>query len=458
MLYLLVSAPSIYLLTVFPLTDSEKHRFAAIIFWVQAVERTFGKKNKSENKIMKKKSCLNTKQLSFSIGLVFISFVFGMFSQTLAQRHGDIGKTGLPNGTEMNFVYLEGGAFWMGNGSRFPNEKPEHQVRINQGFWMQQTEVTQRQWKAVMGGLPASPCLIRGVTEVLGRSNDPYLMEVIGDNKPVMCVTWNDAQQFMQKLNSFNDGFIYSLPTEAEWEFACKAGTDGDYSDTYDSMVGDLTAGLFQDVAAKRANPFGLFDMLGNVGELVHDWYAPYPSTEANRAIDDPPGPSAGDQRISRGGNYGGTKKLVTSTIRILINPDFRSSNTGFRVVKKKRICDSPPSRAGYRWNSDTCQWERRTTPLLITGDGAFFKSSITGKGTANLFWQPISGMKNYEIQIEELKNNQWVFIYSTTVTHTNGERQGIQQTFSNGEYRWRVSADGYEFSAWRRFIIRFSF
>ncbi|MCB1025983.1 MAG: SUMF1/EgtB/PvdO family nonheme iron enzyme, partial [Acidobacteria bacterium] len=150
---------------------------------------------------MRGKSFLNAKGMSSIAILTFVSLIFGAFYQAAAQMPGQLAVTRLPNGTEMRFVYIPEGTFIMG--SAFGNEKskPEHRVFVS-SFWMLQTEVTQRQWKAVMGGLPRTLCTVAGREQVLGNGTDPIDFSPLGDDKPIMCVDWNDTQQFMQKLNS----------------------------------------------------------------------------------------------------------------------------------------------------------------------------------------------------------------------------------------------------------------
>src|SRR6185369_5352120 len=155
------------------------------------------------------------------------------------------------------FSQIPAGEFMMGsaNGGLFGEQKPVHKVRISRPFEMGKNEVTQEQWQAVMG-------------------NNPSYFK--GANLPIETVSWNDVQEFIKKLNAQSDGYNYRLPTEAEWEYACRAGRNGDYAEDlsetswYEKNSESKTHGVGQ----KKANGWGLFDMQGNVSEWCQDWFA----------------------------------------------------------------------------------------------------------------------------------------------------------------------------------------
>ena len=146
-------------------------------------------------------------------------------------------------------VYVTGGTFLMGSPDNEPDrdsdERPQHRVTVP-GFSMGKYEITQAQWKAVMG------------------TNPSYFK---GDNLPVENVSWNDAKEFCSKLSQMT-GKQYRLPTEAEWEYACRAGTTGPYAGNLDAMAWYSNNAGFKThpVGQKRPNAFGLYDMHGNVG------------------------------------------------------------------------------------------------------------------------------------------------------------------------------------------------
>ena len=155
------------------------------------------------------------------------------------------------NSLGMELVYIPPGEFMMGDS----NEKPVHHVTISQGFWMGKYEVTQSQYESVAG---TNPSKFKGCSDC-----------------PVEQVSWNDTKEFISKLNAKNDGFIYSLPTEAQWEYAARAGTTGDHYGDIDSIAwyDSNSANKTHAVGQKQPNAFGLYDMSGNVEEWVQDWF-----------------------------------------------------------------------------------------------------------------------------------------------------------------------------------------
>jgi formylglycine-generating enzyme required for sulfatase activity len=175
-------------------------------------------------------------------------------------------------------------------------------------------EVTQTQWQSVMG-------------------NNPSNFKDCGGNCPVEEVSWDDAQNFINKLNESNDGFRYRLPTEAEWEYACRAGTTGDYAGNlsemawYDENSGNKT----HAVGGKQSNAWGLADMHGNVYEWCQDWYH---ATYYGAPTDGSAWLSGGElkYRVVRGGSWHSSTQL-RSAFRGNFTPDFRDSWHGFRLV-----------------------------------------------------------------------------------------------------------------------------
>ena len=201
----------------------------------------------------------------------------------------------------------------MGSESGEADEKPVHRVTISNGFYMGRYEVTQVQWQAVMGNNPS---------------------HFKGDNLPVEKVSWNDIQWFINKLNAMNDGFRYRLPTEAEWEYACRAGTPGDYGGYIEGMAwySENSGNSTHSVGTKAPNSFGLYDMHGNVLEwcqdVYHDTYNGAPTDGSAWLI-------GGDQkvRVLRGGSWGYFAKNLRSADRFRVTPDRRSYSIGIRLV-----------------------------------------------------------------------------------------------------------------------------
>jgi len=237
------------------------------------------------------------------------------------------------NSIGMKLVYVPAGSFMMGSPSTEEGrskmermEGPQHQVRISDGFWMGQTEVTQGQYKSVMNAQP--------------WSGENYVRE--SANNPAVWVTWDDAAAFCRKLSQ-QEGKTYRLPTEAEWEYACRAGTTTRFSfgDSYSSL-GDyawfdgnarkVSQQYAHPVGQKKPNPWGMYDMHGNVLEWCNDWYADDYYSESPR--NDPTGPDKGSLRVHRGGSWRFTPQYCRSACRVRFTPSGRGSNLGFRVAR----------------------------------------------------------------------------------------------------------------------------
>jgi eukaryotic-like serine/threonine-protein kinase len=210
------------------------------------------------------------------------------------------------------FVLIPAGEFLMG-GETHADEKPIHRVQISRPFEIGKYPVTQAQWLAVMGHNPS------------------YFK---GANHPVEQVSWRDVQAFLQRVNAAEDGYLYRLPTEAEWEYACKAGTTGDDPAElsewgwYDQISDNQTHAVGQ----KKANPWGLHDMLGNVWEWCQDWYAG--EYYAGSPAVDPPGPASGPGHVTRGGSWGNPAAVCRPAFRDYFAPDTRFGINGFRLVR----------------------------------------------------------------------------------------------------------------------------
>jgi formylglycine-generating enzyme required for sulfatase activity len=181
--------------------------------------------------------------------------------------------------------------------------------------------VTQEQWTAVMG-----------------KGNNPSKFK--GLSNPVEMVSWNDVQAFIQWLNAKEGHNRYRLPTEAEWEYAARAGTTGAYSfgDDEDSLgryawYWDNSGEKTHPVGQKQPNAWGLYDMHGNVWEWVQDWYGDYSSS----SVTDPKGPSSGSfygpSRVFRGGGWGSSARFCRAACRLNNSPKLRDDGLGFRLA-----------------------------------------------------------------------------------------------------------------------------
>ena len=241
------------------------------------------------------------------------------------------------NGVGMEFILIPAGSFKMGSTDgadyAYAQEKPSHQVTISQPFYLATTEVTQAQWETVMGSNPYS----------LERSNPYYHMPGMKDritrpNHPAT-VSWQDAQNFIQKLNVRESTNRYRLPTEAEWEYAARAGTQTRYSfgdnksdlDQYAWYGGNFLTGGTHPVATKRPNPWGLYDMHGNAWEWVQDFYSD--TYYQQSPTQDPQGPTQGEQHVVRSGSWHSTADGWHSAMRKGYPSDYRGISIGFRVA-----------------------------------------------------------------------------------------------------------------------------
>ena len=201
----------------------------------------------------------------------------------------------------------------MGSNNGAPDEKPVHEVTIKEGFYMGRYEVTQANWEQVMGTTPSN---------------------FKGDNLPVERVSWDDVQSFIRKLNERRDGFNYRLPTEAEWEYACRAGTTGDYAGDLNEMAwfSENSLGQPHAVGGKRPNALGLADMHGNVWEWCADYHH---ETYYGAPTDGSAWVTGGEMkyRVLRGGSWHGNVSALRSGGRDAAPPEHRNAFLGFRVV-----------------------------------------------------------------------------------------------------------------------------
>lgn len=216
----------------------------------------------------------------------------------------------------MEFVAIPAGEFVMGSEAGEGNERPPHPVRITKPFEMGKYEVTQRQWKEVMGDNPS------------------YFP---GEDRPIDNISWEKAQEFIRLLNERNDGFLYRLPTEAEWEYACRAEGSGDPGSDLQRVAwySETSGGRTAPVGSKRPNAWGLHDFYGNVAEWVQDLYDP--AYYKQSPTEDPPGPASGTQRAIRGCGFSDEPEDCTASARRSLLPDKGSEYIGFRLVRVAR-------------------------------------------------------------------------------------------------------------------------
>lgn len=256
----------------------------------------------------------------------------------------------ITNSLGMAFVYIPPGTFTMGSPPNEPGrdgDETRHRVTLTRGFYLQTTEVTQGQWRAVMGFNPSQ-------------------FGTCGDDCPVEGVTWQNVRAFIRRLNKREGGSRYRLPTEAEWEYACRAGSStaiytGDLcilgkrnapalnaiawyggNSCVDYPVGSNCSGWKEKqyscsncgphpVGRKEPNAWGLYDMIGSVYEWCQDWYGKYSSG----ALTDPTGPVSGSRRVSRGGSWDHYARSCRSANRNHFPPAYRTSYLGFRLLRE---------------------------------------------------------------------------------------------------------------------------
>ena len=218
----------------------------------------------------------------------------------------------------IEFVWVPAGEFLMGSTSAEAHEaeQPLTRVRIRRGYWLGKYEVTQDQWEAVMGSNPSgfSGC---------------------GGDCPVEKVSWGEVQQFIRILNSRAGVKRFRLPTEAEWEYAARAGTSGDrYGELGDiAWYGDISLRRTHPVGQLEPNAWGLYDTLGNVWEWVQDRYA---DRLPGGTVTDPrgPGPSSGSLRVIRGGSWINYAGNCRASFRNYNSPGDRYDDLGFRLLR----------------------------------------------------------------------------------------------------------------------------
>ena len=305
------------------------------------------------------------------------------------------------NSLSMKFVYIPPGTFMMGEG-------PQHQVTISKAYYMQTTEMTQAQWRAVMG-----------------KNNSFY-----GgcDNCPEEQVSWEDVQEFIRKLNQLDPGQGYRLPTEAEWEYACRAGSTGAYCfgddegrlGEYGWYEGNETQNETHPVGQKKPNAWGLYDMHGNVWEWCQDWHGPYPAS----AVTDPRGPSSGSDRVFRGGGFESGARVIYSTMRGGDVPAKRDMCLGFRLVKddtgrNKAELSHPALAQPPDIEAIRKEYPDQTNSLgmkfVYIPPGTFMMGS-NELHAAMEFQHQVTLSKGFYLQTTEVTQSQWQAVMGTTL------------------------------------------
>jgi len=289
--------------------------------------REAGKQKKAKEAERRKKEEEDRIGTEFSFEVVRVNAkgkIVNRETRTARQKTEDSGF-----GFKLEMVYIPGGTFTMGspeNEEGRCNDEKQHSVTLSP-FYMGKYPVTQAQWEAVMGSSPSN---------------------FKGPNRPVENVSWDEAAEFCKKISQ-KTGKKYRLPTESEWEYACRAGTDTPFYFgktvtpdlvNYDgnSPYADAPEGKYRpettEVGIFPPNAFGLYDMHGNVWEWCGDWYGDYPSG----AVTDPTGPGIGSARVFRGGCWSYYAGYCRSAYRNRNTPSNRYYNLGFRLVLSSQV------------------------------------------------------------------------------------------------------------------------
>lgn len=243
------------------------------------------------------------------VGLIALATALWGAEEPARRMSVDLGE-----GVRLDLVWIAPGRYVRGSPAREAGRREDetaHGVVLSRGFWMSVCEVTQAQWTRVMGA-------------------NPSFFE--GSNRPVESVSWEEVQRFLEIISE-RAGGCFRLPTEAEWEYACRAGTTSETAGDLAAMAwyAATSEGSTRPVGEKQPNAWGLHDMHGNVAEWCQDWYGPYP----RGTVHDPPGPASGLRRVVRGGSWLSEPRHCRSAARQAELPDTRSSTIGFRVVRE---------------------------------------------------------------------------------------------------------------------------
>ena len=254
------------------------------------------------------------------LSVVFLSLTLIVLASDSGEKNGKTFHTSLG----IDFVLIPAGSFMMGLSPdelflpRYMDAMPKHEVRIHRPFYLSRHEITQRQWRVVMGKNPSN---------------------FTGKNRPVENITWHQVQEFIRRLNLRDNTRSYRLPTEAEWEYACRAGSVtqfhfGDDREKLDRFGWHCHNSDFEThpVGKLPPNDWGLYDMHGNAAEWCQDWYEGYPHSGVFSS--DPSGPISGTEKMIRGGAWDQAASFCRSAARSRNVPNDGSVLVGFRLAK----------------------------------------------------------------------------------------------------------------------------
>ena len=349
----------------------------------------------------------------------------------LSARASDaVSVTGVVNSLGMRMVRVEPGSFLMGSDAGDFDERPVHRVTISRPFWMAATEVTNAQYEQ----FAPEHCRFRGQRGLSGDADEA-----------VIFVSWHDAVAFCKWLSE-KEGKPYRLPTEAEWEYACRAGTTTAYH------TGDTLLEAFHKsqsfswdpkpvplaVGRTPASGWGLHDMHGNVEEWCHDTYGPYPAGEQT----DPVGRSSGEMKVTRGGSHNTGVAFLRSANRLGTLPDDKHWLIGFRVVQAELPRSEPlPPPAAPRWARDVSQtrhdWSAGPAPErpYFAGPEPFVHIPPGSNG-------PLYSQHNHCPSITWCENGDLLAVWFSTNTERGREMTIAASRRRRGSQRWDEASD----------------
>ena len=334
-------------------------------------------------------------------------------------------------GLGLNLVAIKEGTFLMGSNEGEPNARPVHKVTISRSFWMGKYEITQAQYKKLINANPS---------------------RFKGDKLPVETVNWNDAVAFAEKLtvrerkaNRVPRGYVYRLPTEAEWEYACRAESRKAYyfSDRPDNLAKHAwysrnSGGQTHEVGRKRPNRWRLYDMPGNVAEWCLDWYGEY----SKEPVSDPTGPDKGSLRVVRGEDWHSAAQHCSSAYRGNRNPRDAHGIRGFRVVlapatKKESQLEGKKGFSRDEW--EVRCWENdQWTPYplrkmkITVGPSTLRAKNTTGiHNAARLTYKTVLN-GDFEVQLEAKGR------FQIALHPASGQGGGVYLPMAHSATRWR--------------------
>lgn len=231
----------------------------------------------------------------------------------------------IENSIGMKFVHIPAGSFQMGSDEGEADEQPRHSVQITQPFHLGMYEVTQRQWERVMG---------TSLTDHYNNMDQNLPLNEVSPDHPMYFVSWEDTQTFIEKINTLEGKSIYRLPTEAEWEYAARAGSVDEPETQLDQLAwyANTSDRKIHPVGKLQPNAWGLHDMHGNVFEWCFDWLDRSYYTRGQNI--DPQGGPPGERRMIRGGCWYSEAEACRAGYRSYTSPGSRGTHLGFRIVR----------------------------------------------------------------------------------------------------------------------------